>query len=67
MCSFESITGYFKKFSKNIKKDANRSLKNKTLMGGGILIASKVYRRVNLSYQFENWLYEKCRIKRQTS
>ena len=30
-------------------------------------MASKVYRRQNLSCRFEDWLYEQCRIKRQTS
>ena len=43
------------------------SLKNKTLIGGWILITSKVYRPQNLPCQFEDWLYEECRIKIQTS
>ena len=43
------------------------SLKNKTVLGGWISIAAKVYRRQNLSCRFEIWLYEECRIKRQTS
>ena len=42
MPSFEAITGYLKTFSKSIKEDENMSLKNKTLMGGWVLIASKV-------------------------
>ena len=49
MASFEAITGYLKTFSKSIKEDENMSLKNKTLMVGWILIASKVYRCENLS------------------
>ena len=65
--SFEAITGYLKTFSKSIKEDENMGLKNKTLIGGWILITSKVYRRQNLSCRFEDWLYEECRIKRQTS
>ena len=65
--SFEAITGYLKTFSKSIKEDENMGLKNKTLIGGWILITSKVYRRQNLSCPFEDWLYEECRIKRQTS
>ena len=43
------------------------SLKNETLIGGWLLIASKVYRRENLACRFEDWLYKECRIKRQTS
>ena len=42
-------------------------LKNKTLIGGWLLTASKVYRRQNLSCRFEYWLYQECKIKRQTS
>ena len=67
MLFFEAITGYLKTFSKSIKKDENMSLKNKTLIGGRILIPSKVYRRENLTCRFEDWLYEECKIKRQTS
>ena len=67
MPSFEAITGYLKTFSKSIKEDENMGLKNKTLIGGWILITSKGYRRQNLSCRFEDWLYEECRIKRQTS
>ena len=61
MPSFETITGYLKTFSKSIKEDENTSLKNKTLMGGWILIASKVYRRENLSGRFEDLLYQECK------
>ena len=43
------------------------SLKNKFLFGGWILMASKVYRKENLSYRFEDWLYCLCKTKRQTS
>ena len=64
MPSFEAVTGYLKTFSKSIKEDENMGLKNKTLMGGWVLIVSKVYRRQNLSRRFEDWLYEKCGIKR---
>ena len=65
--SFEAITGNLKTFSKSIKEDENMSLKNKSLIGGWLLMASKVYRHQNLSCRFEDWLYEQCRIKRQTS
>ena len=67
MSYFEAITGYLKTFSKFIKEDENMSLKNKTLIGGWILIASKVYRHENLSCRFQDWLYKECRIRRQTS
>ena len=67
MSSFEAITGYLKTFSKSIKEDENMGLKNKTLIGGWILITSKGYRRQNLSCRFEDWLYAECRIERQTS
>ena len=30
-------------------------------------MASKVYRRENLSFRFEDWLYCLCKIKRQAS
>ena len=32
-------------------------LKNKRLIGGWILMASKIYRQEDLSYEFEEWLY----------
>ena len=67
MPSFEAITGYLKTFSKSIRENENMGLKNKTLMGGWILIASKAYRRKNFSCRFEDLLYQECRIKRQTS
>ena len=63
--SFEAMTSYLKTFSKFIKEDENTSLKNKYLIGGWILMASKIYRRENLSYRFEDWLYCLCKIKRQ--
>ena len=56
--SFEAITGYLKTFSKSIKEHENMGLKNKTLISGWLLMASKVYRRQNLSRRFEEWLYE---------
>ena len=65
--SFEAITDNLKTFSKSIKEDENMGLKNKSLYGGWLLMASKVYKRQNLSCRFEDWLYEQCRIKRQTS
>ena len=65
--SFEAMTDYLKTSSKFIKEDENMSLKNKCLIDGWILMASKVYRRENLSYRFEDWLYCMCKIKRQAS
>ena len=38
------------------------NLKNKCLLDGWILMASKVYRRENLSCRFEDWLYCLCKI-----
>ena len=64
MSYFEAITGSLKTFSKSIKEDENMSLKNKTLIGVWILIASKVDRRENLSCRFQDWLYKECRKKR---
>ena len=46
--SFEVMTGYFKAFSKFIKENENMSLKNKCLIGGWILMTSKIYRQGNL-------------------
>ena len=30
-------------------------------------MASKLYRKENLSYRFEDWLYRLCKVKRQAS
>ena len=65
--SFEAITGYWKTFLKSIKVDENMDLKIKTLIGGWLLMALKIYRCQNLSCRFEDWLYEEYKIKRQTS
>ena len=62
--SFEAITNNLKTFSKSIKEDENLGLKNKTLLGGWLIMASNVYRRQNLTIKFEDLLYEQCRIKR---
>ena len=43
------------------------SLKSKCLFGGWILTASKVYRKENLSYKFEDWLYCVYTIKKTDS
>ena len=47
--------------------DENISLKNKCLFGGWTLMVSKLYRKENLSYRFEDWLYHLCKVKRQSS
>ena len=60
--SFEAVTGNLKTFSKSIKEDENMGLKNKSLIGGWLLMTSNIYRRQNLSCRFEDWLYEQCRI-----
>ena len=41
-------------------------LKNKTIIGGWLLMALKVYMRQKLSCRFEDWLCEQRGIKRQT-
>ena len=64
--SFEAITNNLKTRSKSIKEDENLGLKNKALLGGWLIMASNVYRQQNLTTKFEDWLYEQCRIKRQT-
>ena len=46
--SSEVMTRYLKAFSKFIKKDENMSLKEKCLIGGCILMTSKIYRREDL-------------------
>ena len=53
-------------FSKSIKEHENMELKNKSVIGGWLLIPAKIYRRQKLWCRFEDWLYEKCRIKQQT-
>ena len=60
--SFEAMTSHLKNFSKCIKDDENMSLKNKCLFGGWILMASKLYRKENLPYKFEDWLYRLCKV-----
>ena len=65
--SFEAITGNLKTFSKSRKEHENMGLKNKSLIGGWLLMAANIYRQQNVSCRFEDWLYEQCRIKRQTS
>ena len=55
-----------------MKEDKNMSLKNKSLLGGWISIASKAYRhdkiikKKNLPHQFEDWIHRECKIKKQT-
>ena len=56
-----------KTFSKCIKNDENISLKNKCLFGRWISMASKLFRKGNLPYRFEDWLYRSCKVKRQAS
>ena len=46
--SFEAMTSYLKTFLKFIKEDENMSLKNKSLIGGWIFMASKIYGRIYL-------------------
>ena len=65
--SFEAMTGNLKTFSKSTKEHENMGLKNKFLIGGWLLMAANIFGRQNLSCRFEDWLYEKCGIKRQTS
>ena len=65
--SFEAITGNLKTFSKSRKEHENMGLKNKSLIGGWLLMVANIYRRQNFSRRFEDWLYKKCRIKKQTS
>ena len=66
--SFEAITNYLKTFLKSIKEVENMNLKNKTLLGVWISMASKVFRRdksmgkKNLLGRFEDCLYKKCKI-----
>ena len=54
--SFEAVTGNLRTFSKSIKENENMSLKNKSLIGGWLIMASKVYRHQNLSCRFKDWL-----------
>ena len=65
--SFEAITGNLKTFSKSRKEHENMGLKNESLIGGWLLMAANICRLQNVSCRFEDWLYEQCRIKRQTS
>ena len=61
---------YLKNFFKINKENENTSLKNKTLMGGWVSTAAKVFRRdknilgENFPGQFEDWMYRECGIKK---
>ena len=55
---FEAITNYQERWK-------NENMKKMKIFGGWILMASKVYRKENLSYWFEDWLYRLSKIKRQ--
>ena len=63
---FEEITDNLKTFSKSIKEGKNLGLKDKSLICGWLLMAANIYIQQNLSRRFKDWLYEQCRIKRQT-
>ena len=55
------------------RKQENKSLKNKALLGGWISMAARVFRREknmrgeNLPGQFEDWMHKNCGMKRQTT
>ena len=55
---FEAITNYQERWK-------NENMKKMKIFGGWILMASKLYRKENLSYWFEDWLYRLSKIKRQ--
>ena len=57
--SFEAMTNYQGWWKYESKR--------KCLFGRWILMASKVYRKENLSYRFENLLCRLYKVKRQTS
>ena len=65
--SLEAMSNHLKTFPKCIKHGENMSLKNKCLFGEWILMASKLYRKENLPYRFEDWLYCLWKVKRQAS
>ena len=68
--SFEELSDYLNTFSKSIKESENMSLKNKTLMGGWLSTAARVFRRnkkmrgENLHGRFEDWkdFYNKLQL-----
>ena len=43
--SFKEVSDYWKTFSKSIKENENMNLKNKTVMGGWVSTAAKVFIR----------------------
>ena len=47
--SFEGITGNLKTFSKSIKEHENMGLKNKSLIGGWLLMVANISKRQNFS------------------
>ena len=71
--TFEAISDSLKTLLKSIKESENMSLKNKVLLGGWTSTAAKVFRRdknvhgKNLYGRFEDWMYNECGIKKQTT
>ena len=51
---FEAITDNLKTFSRSMKEHENMGLKNKSLIGGWLLMAANIYRRQNLTTKFED-------------
>ena len=50
-----------------VSKAKNQKFDSIEEIGGWLIMAAKIYRRKNLSYSFEDWLYKNCGIKRHTS
>ena len=71
--SFEEISDRLKTFAKSMKENENFSLKCKTLMGGWLLTAARIFRRdknmlgKSLPGKFEDWIYKECSMRKQTT
>ena len=68
--SFEEISDRLKTFAKSMIENENFSLKGKTLMGGWLSTAARIFRRdkntlgKSLLGKFEDWIYKECSMKK---
>ena len=68
--SFEEISDRVKAFAKSMIENENFSLKGKTLMGGWLSTAARIFRRdkntlgKSLLGKFEDWIYKECSMKK---
>ena len=66
------ISDHLKIFARSMKENENFSLKGRTLMGGWLSTAARIFRRdkntlrKSFPCKFEDWIYKECSMKKQT-